>query len=426
MGWDVAGCWNSDLEISKANHPEIRLITISTPGTQETLETCDDEWQACTPESVRSFSGVGYFFGLELHEQLGVPIGLIDNAWGGSACEAWIPLDRMEGNPMYAALLERWKKTAQEFDLEAAKAQLVKDMKSWEEKKAAGHEWARRPYLKNPLVGQHRPANLYHGRLGPVKPFGIRGVIWYQGETNAGRGYQYREMFPLMIRTWREVWGQGDFPFYWVQLADFLREVEEPQESNWAETREAQTLTLDREPHTGEAVIIDLGEGKDIHPREKHEVARRLARHALANEYGFEIDHTSPRYKSMVVLEPEENEQPKEPKENEESEEREENEEDLQAKIVITLQGEGKGIRTFDTHAVQGFAIAGEDRQWHNAQAKIVGERSVEVWSDKVPAPIAVRYAWADNPVCNLMTWSGLPVTPFRTDDWPGKTTDAR
>ena len=149
------------------------------------------------------------------------------------------------------------------------------------------------------MRGNFRPGNIYNGVLLPTIGYGIKGVIWYQGESNAGRAYQYRDLFPLMIKTWRDLWGQGDFSFYWVQLADFLNEAKEPTESAWAELREAQTMTMSKLPHTGEAVIIDLGEGKDIHPKNKQDVAKRLARWALARDYGISVPCQSPTYKSM-------------------------------------------------------------------------------------------------------------------------------
>ncbi|MFN9916742.1 MAG: sialate O-acetylesterase, partial [Pirellulaceae bacterium] len=156
--------------------------------------------------------------------------------------------------------------------------------------------------LKKNLSGNHNPGNIYHGVLASHIGYGIRGAIWYQGESNATRAYQYRQLFPLMISSWRNDWKQGDFPFYWVQLADFKAEVAEPAESEWAELREAQTMTMQALPKTGQAVIIDLGEGKDIHPKNKVDVARRLARWALANEYGISIPHRSPQYRAMEVV----------------------------------------------------------------------------------------------------------------------------
>ncbi len=230
-------------------------------------------------------------------------------------------------------------------------------------------------------------------------PFAIRGVVWYQGESNASRAYQYRHLFPLMIQNWRDAWQQGDFPFYWVQLADFRAEKPDPSDSDWAELREAQTMTLDQLPNTGEAVIIDIGEAADIHPRNKLEVGERLARLALARDYGYDIAYRSPRFDSLKVED---------------------------GKAVLSFEHTGSGLRTVDHAQMLGFIISGPDHQWHPAQAKLRDSTTIEVWSDAVSEPAAVRYAWADNPVCNVYTKDGLPLTPFRTDDWPGVTADNR
>jgi sialate O-acetylesterase len=248
------------------------------------------------------------------------------------------------------------------------------------------------------MKGNARPANIYNGALKPTIGYGIRGAIWYQGESNAGRAYQYREMFPLMISSWREEWGQGDFPFYWVQLADFKGEKTEPAESDWAELREAQTMTQ-KLPNTGEAVIIDIGEGKDIHPKNKQDVGKRLARLALVDVYKQQgIAGRSPIYKSM---------------------------EKDGSKIVLTFDNVGTGWRPFDVAEPRGFAIAGADKKFVWAKAKINGQK-IEVWSDEIKEPAAVRYAWADNPICNMFSAAGLPLTPFRTDDWEGVTAKVR
>ena len=233
--------------------------------------------------------------------------------------------------------------------------------------------------------------------LKPTIGYPIRGTIWYQGESNAGRAYQYRHLFPLMIKSWRDEWGIGDFSFYWVQLADFQNESDWPTESSWAELREAQTMTTSL-PNTGQAVIIDIGEGRDIHPRNKQDVGMRLARLALSKDYGMDIVAEGPVYKSMEIE---------------------------GGKAMLTFEHADGGLYTFDVNRPIGFAIAGEDKKFVWADAKVVGKDKVEVWSDKVTTPVAVRYAWAENPVCNLQNRAGLPATPFRTDDWPGRTVDA-
>ncbi|MBL8816212.1 MAG: sialate O-acetylesterase [Planctomyces sp.] len=395
MQWAVQQSDDPDLEALTANYPQIRLVSLPQVGTQETQTTFNGAWTTCTPETVKDFSAVGYFFGRQLHQTLNVPVGLIDNAWGGSSCEAWIRRELMEGPEIYQPLMERWKQTEATYDYEA-------EMKKYE---AARAEWEKtkqgnRPNPpQNQLKNQHRPGNLYNGMIQPILGYTIRGAIWYQGESNASRAYQYREMFPLMIQNWRDDWKQGDFPFYWVQLADFTAEDVEPTGSNWAELREAQTMTMSRLPKTGEAVIIDIGEGRDIHPRNKQDVAKRLARWALANEYGISVPFQSPTYKSHTV---------------------EGN------KIVVKFDHAGPTLYSFDKDEVVGFQIAGEDQKFVWARGKITGNDTVEVSAESVSSPVAVRYAWSNNPVCNLYSRNGLPANPFRTDDWKGVTADAR
>lgn len=396
MQWSVDSADDADLEKLTANFPQIRLITVPQVGTQEPqYDFGGDGWQVCSPETVGQFSAVGYFFGRQLHQSINVPIGLIDNAWGGSACEAWVRRDLLEeSEEQYGPLLARWDELAKNFDYDA---ELAKWKERTKQAREAGKPVPRAP--RNQLAGQHRPANLYNGVLKPIIGYGIRGAIWYQGESNAGRAYQYRHMFPLMIRQWRDEWDQGDFPFYFVQLADFRDEVAEPQESDWAELREAQTMTLSALPNTGQAVIVDLGESHDIHPKDKQNVAKRLARWALARDYGVEIPYRSPEFKSHEVQ---------------------------AGKIMITMDHVGGGLDTFDVRTPGGFAIAGADKQFVWAQAKVSGRNTIEVWSPDVKEPVAVRYGWANNPVCNLQSREGLPATPFRTDDWPGVTAESK
>jgi sialate O-acetylesterase len=311
---------------------------------------------------------------------------MINNAWGGSACEAWIRRDLLAADVKYKPLLDRWTQ------MEAQVAELSKKTDPDE------NEMKQLMNLRNAMSGNARPANIYNGVLKSHIGYGIRGAIWYQGESNAPRAYQYRDLFPLMIKNWRDEWGQGDFPFYWVQLADFYAEKPEPGDSAWAELREAQTMTMAKLPNTGEAVIIDIGEGKDIHPKNKVDVGRRLARWALARDYKIAIPYHSPQYKSM---------------------------EKQGNKIILTFEHVAGGWRPFDVNEPRGFAIAGEDKKFVWATAKILPDGKIEVSSDKVEDPASVRYGWADNPVVNLYDQAGLPLTPFRTDDWPGVTANA-
>lgn len=386
MQWSVNASYDPDLEKLAAKNTQIRMINFPQVGRQEPVWSHDDRrWTVCSPETVGSYSAVGYFFGRQLQETLGVPVGLINNAWGGSAAEAWVRRDILAADPQYAPLLERWQKT------EASFAELSKksDLSEAEKNQLNG--------LRGQINGNHRPGNIYNGVLKSHLGYGIRGAIWYQGESNASRAYQYRELFPLMIKSWREEWQQGDFPFYWVQLADFKAEKPNPDASDWAELREAQTMTMSKLPNTGQAVIIDIGEGKDIHPKNKVDVGRRLARWALAKDYGINIAYRSPEFKSA---------------------------EKNGSKMVLSFDFVNGGWRPFDVNEPIGFAIAGADQKFVWAKAKMLPDGRIEVWSDDVADPAAVRYAWADNPVCNLFDQANLPLTPFRTDDWAGVTVD--
>ena len=388
MEFQVQNTYDADLVKAAANYPEIRMIGFPNTGSQTPIWSHPNSaWAVCTPASVGQFSAVGYFFGRQLYHTIDVPIGLINNAWGGSAADAWINRDILEADEDYRQTLERWKGIEARYETLSTKANL-----SEQEKKKLNN-------LKKQVQGSHRPANIYNGVLKSHLGYGIKGAIWYQGESNAGRAYQYRDLFPMMIANWRDEWGQGDFPFYWVQLADFLAEKPQPSESNWAELREAQTMTLARLPHTGEAVIIDAGEASDIHPRNKSIVGRRLARWALAKQYGVDIACQSPTYQSM---------------------------EKKESTIILSFDHVHHGWRPFDIKQARGFAIAGADKKFVWADAKITKEGRIEVTSSQVSNPVAVRYGWADNPVCNMFDGIGLPLTPFRTDDWPGVTLDNR
>jgi sialate O-acetylesterase len=319
-------------------------------------------------------------------------VGLIHNSWGGSSAEAWVRRSALEQDSRFTLLMESTVKQEAQLESEKGKADFERAMSEWktavEKAKAEKTEIPRRP--EDWLTGQHRAGNIFAGVVYPTLGYGIKGVIWYQGESNAGHAYEYKSLFPFMIEQWRKEQGQGDFPFYWVQLADYNPEKPNPGESSWAELREAQTQTM-KLPNTGQAVIIDLGEGDNIHPRNKHDVAARLVRWTLVKDYGMKMPYRSPEYKSMTVA---------------------------GSNATITLDTFGSSLRSFDVVEARGFAICGEDHVWHWAKGRIVGKDAVEVWSDEVAVPVAVRYGWADNPVLNLFSNDGLPVTPFRTDDF--------
>lgn len=360
MQWGVQNSTNSSNDIEQADLPNLRLITVPNVSKTTPQDNFNGKWEPCTPQNVRWFSAVAFFFGRKLHQDLKVPVGLIHCSWGGSSCETWINPDVVAKIPEFAKILER----RTNFENENFKGG---------EKQVVGY--------------------LYNGMIRPLLGYGIRGVIWYQGETNAYRAYQYRTLFPTMIQNWRDEWKQGDFPFYWVQLANFMATKDNPDQSTWAELREAQSMTRLLK-HTGEAVIIDIGEAKDIHPRNKQDVGYRLAVLALKQDYGKEIPHESPRYKSVTF-------------EN--------------GKATLKFDFVYDGLKSRGALPV-GFAIAGEDKIFHWATAEIINKDTIIVHSPKVAEPVAVRYGWADNPVVTLYNSAGLPMNPFRTDEWQGLT----
>jgi len=393
MGFTLNDELKGDIEAAASKLPKLRLIKVPKVGTQQLQNDFQGQWEACTPESASKFSAVGFYFGRYLHQILGVPVGLINNAWGGSAAEAWVRRESLEQDPRFAALMESTVKKESHLKSEQAKRDYEQQVSKWKEQVEQAKK-ENKPAPREPaspqlwLAGNARPGNIFCGEIYPTLGYGIKGIIWYQGESNVGRAEEYAELFPFLIEQWRKEWKQGDFPFYWVQLADYMPEKFQPGESSWAELREAQTKTL-KLPNTGQAVIIDLGEGKDIHPKNKLDVAARLVRWALVKDYGKKFPYHSPEFKAMNLN---------------------------NNKALITFDCFGSSLRPFDVSKAIGFAISGEDKVWHWAEGIIKGKDQVEVWSDQVEKPIAVRYAWADNPVCNLFSSEGLPVTPFRTD----------
>jgi sialate O-acetylesterase len=398
MEWPVNKCWDGDLEAMAAKFPGIRLLSVPIKGTQEPQDDFKGEWAPCSPDTVGNFSAVGFFYGRLLHEILGVPVGLIDNAWGGSAAEAWVRRDVLEQDARFKPLMERTLKSEAAAANPEALAKYEAQLAAWkikaEEQKKANQPVSRGPNSPTAwLSGNARPGNIYNGSLLPTIGYGIKGAIWYQGESNAARAAEYADLFPLMISHWRKEWAQGDFPFYWVQLADFKAEQAQPGDSEWAELRESQTKTIRAIPNGGQAVILDLGEAADIHPRDKRDVAERLARWALARDYGQKLVYRSPEYQSVAIT-------------------------GSQAVLTFDLFGSEK-LRAHDAAELKGFAVCGQDQQWVWAEGKITGKNTIEVSAKDVPAPVAVRYAWADNPVCNVTSAEGLPLTPFRTDSFP-------
>lgn len=401
MEWPVNRSNNPEEEIANANYPEIRFYNAEHTTAAEPQDDVKGQWVVCSPETIANFSAVGYFFGRELHKQTGHPVGLIGTNWGGTPAESWTSMDKLKSVGELKPILDRWEDIVARHD--QIMADYAKKVEEWEAKKkeleAAGKDVPGKPREGFNANHPHRAASLYNGMIAPLVPFAIDGAIWYQGESNAGRAYQYRTLFPAMITDWREKWGQGDFRFYFVQLANFMARNEAPEESAWAELREAQSMTLSL-PNTGQAVIIDIGEADDIHPRNKQDVGYRLAQIALHDVFGKEdLVYSGPTYKSMEI-------------------ERD--------KVRLKFDHVGGGlVAKGDSGELVGFAIAGDDKKFYWADAKIEGNEVI-VSSKKVPHPEAVRYGWANNPAVNLYNSEGLPASPFRTDDWQGVTAESK
>jgi len=398
MAMTVQSSANAQEEIAAATYPKIRLFSVARKVADTPQHDCTGNWAECSPQTVPGFSATAYFFGRELHRKLNVPIGLIHTSWGGTPAEAWTSPAMLKSNSAFAPIVERYEEAVKNYP--QAMKDYERKVEKWKaaaaQAKADGKNPPRRPRAPFGPGHSHSPAGLYNAMIAPLIPYAIQGAIWYQGESNASRAYQYRTIFPAMIESWRENWKQGDFPFLFVQLANFMAVKPEPGESAWAELREAQTMTLEH-PNTGMAVIIDIGEATNIHPKNKQDVGKRLAFWALANTYDKDIVSSGPLYTSM---------------------------EKKRRRIVLHFDHVGGGL-VAKGDKLEGFAIAGEDRQFVWANARIMGE-TVVVSSKKVPEPVAVRYAWADNPVCNLYNEAGLPASPFRTDTWPGVTAEAK
>ena len=354
MEWPVRATVNAEEEISAAQFPLVRMFTVPHSPAAEPQDDTEGKWQVASPQTVASFSAVGYYFARMLHRELDVPVGILHTSWGGTLAEAWTSREALEANEAFQPILDRVDRTRDR---------------------------------------QHRAAHLYNGMLAPLVGYGIHGAIWYQGESNVGRAEQYASLFPAMIADWRSRWGQGDFPFYFVQLAPFRYGNMDPE--LLAELWDAQLKTLRNVPNTGMVVTTDIATTHDIHPPNKQDVGKRLALWALANVYGEQgVVFSGPIYKSHEVR---------------------------GNKVRIEFDHLADGLKARDEGDLTHFTIAGEDQKFVPAEAEIDGN-AVVVSSDQVERPVAVRFAWDDTAEPNLVNSTGLPASPFRTDDWQLKT----
>lgn len=380
---------NAERDIPASDNPLIREFTVKRAMADRPLTTVEGSWQLASPATAGNFSAVAYYFARDLQRKYAVPVGILHTSWGGTPIESWMSGTMLQDAGLLTLTQTRWQETLSAYP--ERKATFDRKFAEW----TTAEERARTGGAKNTLprpygpVGPdspHRPSSLFNAMIAPLQPYAIRGAIWYQGESNAPRAQEYATLFAAMIKGWRATWGQGDFPFYFVQLANFL--PDDPTDREWAYLREAQAKTL-AVPHTGMAVTIDIGDPKDIHPRNKQEVGRRLALIARNTAPDTIANASGPRFLAYTVE---------------------------GATVRIRFTHVSTGLISEKTPP-QAFELAGADRVFHPATARIVGD-TVIVQSPKVTQPVAVRYAWSNSPDVNLYNGSGLPAEPFRTDNW--------
>jgi len=360
MRMKVSDVANAKQEEAAADFPKIRMFTVYSAPAVTPLENCSGRWEICSPETAKDFSATAYFFGREIYKSLSVPVGLIHSSVGGTPIEAWTSMEAQENTPGLKPVLEKWKREAK----------------------------AHQP--------TQYPANLFNSKIAPLIPYAIRGTVWYQGEFNSNpyTPYWISRLYGLqletMVKDWRAHWGQGDFPFCWVQLPGFhrLQTAAVENKSGWALVREGMLKALSL-PNTGMAIAVDLGDAKDLHPKNKQDVGKRLAAWVLAKIYGKNITASGPLPAGYEIHDDE---------------------------VVISFNYADGGLSARNGQ-LKGFAIAGPNKKWFKAKARIEGDKVI-VSCLRVKHPIAVRYGWADNPDCNLYNGAGLPASPFRTDNF--------
>ncbi|MDZ4403144.1 sialate O-acetylesterase [Prosthecobacter sp.] len=408
MQWTVQQAGKAQEEIAAGNHPQIRMFNVERSPSMTPQADCKGAWEEATSANVGDFSAVGYYFGRHLHQVLKVPVGLINTSWGGTRIEAWTSREALEERPCASEMIADWNDHVSKWDAAKEQAAFEKRKTDWQAQvKKIDDENAKLPADKkkpkpqaprppdDPAKTPHHPSVLFNGMVAPLVPYGIKGAIWYQGESNQRRAFQYQELLPTMINDWRRQWVDA-FSFYIVQLANFGNGHPVTQDAGvpdtWAELQEAQTLTAQTLDKCGIAIINDIGEQNDIHPKNKQEVGRRLALWALAKDYGKNgTEYCGPLYLSSVVQD---------------------------SKVRVQFTHTGTGLKTRDGGELKHFQIAGADQKWVWAKAKIEGNEVV-VWSESVPQPVGVRYAWASWPEgANLINAEGLPASCFRTDDF--------
>lgn len=383
---------NAEQEIAAADYPNIRLFAVERQITAaQPQRDCVGSWSLCSPKVTPTFSAVAYFYGRELHAKLKVPIGIIDSSWGSTDIQAWMSMRALAEDPDFEPVIARYKMQLKDFP--RMKEEHREKMAEWKQlaaqAKNEGRGVPRKPYPPRGPGELVTQTGMYNAMIAPLIPYGIRGVAWYQGEGNATRSWGYRKLFPAMIRQWRGDWGQGDFPFYYVQIAPWHKYYH----AIAAELRETQLMALSV-PNTGMVVTMDVPDVTDLHPKNKRDVGKRLALWAFAKTYGYKgIVYSGPLFKSMHI-------------------------EGNRIRLRFDHIGGGLVAKGGElTH----FMIAGEDMKFVQANAIIDGD-TVVVSSKEVAKPVDVRFAWSNDAVPNFFNKAGLPASPFRTDDEPYST----
>jgi sialate O-acetylesterase len=400
MEWPVSRSTQAGAEIAGARFPLIRHIKIAREVAEEPQSAAQHNgWTRAIPEEVGAFSAIGYFFARDIHLHLDVPVGLINSTWGGTPIEAWSSREALAASPEFQRVHDHWARWIAGYPARvAAHEQAVAEYRTREDAARAGGEEAlaafraanRPPRPPTGHGSQDTPSGLFNAMIAPLVPYGIRGTLWYQGEANTVRADDYRDLFIAMITDWRTKFRQGDLPFYWVQLANFADAPRrDAAEIAWARLREAQSQTLVL-PNTAQAVIVDIGENSNIHPRNKQEVGRRLASIALNRIHGRTGDAVSGPVFAGVTRDG--------------------------ARLRVGFDHAEGGLVARDG-PVRELEIAGDDRVFHPAHGEIVGSVLV-AWSPEVDAPVAVRHAFRSALDVNLFGSNGLPVAPFRSDSW--------
>ncbi len=410
MEMGVGGCLDVDKVAAEANYPAIRTFTVQKRPAGEPMDDVIGTWVVCSPATVRNYSATLYFFGRRIHKDLGVPVGLIHSSWGGTRIEPWTPPCGFAAVPELKEIAAQVAAGPVQYRTQVAAA--IEVIEAWLPKaKQAVAQKATVPLAPvmpgHPLDGSGSPTGLYNGMIHGLIPYAIRGALWYQGESNGGEGESYFHKTRALIGGWRQLWSEGDFPFYFVQLATFMNPNDNPEGGDgWAKVMEAQTFSLSI-PNTGMAVLSDIGDARNIHPQDKQDVGDRLALWALAKDYGKkDLVYSGPIFKSAKVQ---------------------------GATMVISFDNVGSGLmvgkkdgltpaKEVEDGELKGFAIKGDDGKWYWADAKIVGP-TVVVSSKDVTKPAAVRFAFTTNRShCNFYNKEGLPAVGFRTDtEWTPK-----